>query len=57
LRDYRSGDRENLIMSPIAKGIAQEDLRKIAAYFAVKGWPAQHASATSVSPPNGIAQC
>jgi cytochrome c553 len=37
LRVYRSGDRENPIMSPIAKGIAQEDLRKIAAYFAVKG--------------------
>jgi cytochrome c553 len=57
LHDYRSGDREDPIMSPIAKSIAQGDLRMIAAYFAAKGWPAQHASATSASPPNGIAQC
>jgi cytochrome c553 len=57
LHDYRSGDRENPIMSPIAKSLAQEDLRKIAAYFAAKGWPAQQASAASASLPNGIAQC
>ena len=57
LHDYRSGDRENPIMSPIAKSVAQEDLRKIAAYFAAKGWPTQHASTASASPPNGIAQC
>ena len=57
LHDYRSGDRDNPIMSPIAKGLAQDDLRKIAAYFAAKSWPAQHAAAASASPPNGIAQC
>jgi len=57
LHDYRSGDHENPIMSPIAKSIAQEDLRKIAAYFAAKGWPTQHASTASASPPNGIAHC
>jgi cytochrome c553 len=57
LHDYRSGDRDNPIMSPVAKGLAQEDLRKIAAYFAAKPWPAQHAAATSVSAPTGIAQC
>jgi cytochrome c553 len=56
LHDYRSGDRDNPIMSPIAKGLAQDDLRKIAAYFAAKSWPAQHAAAASASPP-GIAQC
>ena len=56
LHDYRSGDRDNPIMSPIAKGLAQEDLRKIAAYFAAKSWPAQPAAAAS-APPNGIAQC
>ena len=56
LHDYRSGDRAHPIMSPIAKGLAQEDLRKIAAYFAAKRWPAQHAAA-SESPPSGIAQC
>src|SRR5215470_19861098 len=39
LHDYRSGDRDNPVMSPIAKGLAQEDLRKIAAFFAAKTWP------------------
>jgi len=57
LHDYRSGDRDDPIMSPIAKGLAQEDLRKIAAYFAAKSWPAQPTAAASASPPNGIAQC
>jgi cytochrome c553 len=57
MHDYRSGDRDNPIMSPIAKGLAQEDLRKIAAYFAAKSWPARHAPTTSASPPDGIAQC
>ena len=57
LHDYRSGDRDNPIMTPIAKGLAQEDLRKLAAYFAAKTWPAQHAPAASAPPPNGIAQC
>jgi cytochrome c553 len=44
-------------MSPIAKGLAQEDLRKIAVYFAAKSWPAQRVAAASASPPNGITQC
>jgi cytochrome c553 len=57
LHDYRSGDRDNPIMSPIAKGLAQDDLRKIAAYFAAKSWPAQPVAATTASSPNGIAQC
>ena len=57
LRDYRNGERDNPIMSPIAKGLAQEDLRKIAAYFAAKSWPAQQARPAAASPPNGIAQC
>ena len=57
LHDYRSGDRDNPIMTPIAKGLAQEDLRKIAAYFAAKSWPAQNTAAASVPLPNGIAQC
>src|ERR1700693_6041041 len=56
LHDFRSGDRDSPIMSPIAKGLAQEDLRKIAAYFAAKAWPAQHAAASGPAP-NGIAQC
>jgi len=57
LHDYRSGDRDNPVMSPIAKGLAQEDLRKIGAYFAGKTWPAQAGAGASGSPPNGIAQC
>ena len=57
LRDYRNGERDNSIMSPIAKSLAQEDIRKIAVYFAAKSWPTQRAASTSASPPNGIAQC
>jgi cytochrome c553 len=57
LHDYRSGDRVNPIMSAIAKGLAQDDLRKIAVYFAAKTWPAQHAAAAPATPPKGIAQC
>jgi cytochrome c553 len=56
LHDYRSGDRDNPIMSPIAKQLAREDLRKIAVYFAAKSWPAQIAAAAA-PPPKGIAQC
>jgi cytochrome c553 len=56
LHDYKSGDRDNPIMSPIAKGFELSDLRKIAAYFASKTWPAEHAAA-SASPPEGIAMC
>ena len=47
LHDYRSGDRDDPIMSPIAKQLAQEDLRKIAAYFAAKRWPAQAMAAAA----------
>ena len=57
MRDYRNGERDNPIMSPIAKGLAEEDLRKIASYFAVKSWPAENAAAASAPPPKGIAQC
>ena len=57
LHDYRSGDRDNPIMSPIAKQLAREDLREIAAYFAAKSWPVQTAVAATPSPPKGIAQC
>jgi cytochrome c553 len=56
LHDFRSGDRASPIMSPIAKDLTQEDLRKIAAYFAAKRWPAQ-AAAAATAPPGGLAQC
>ena len=63
MHDYRSGDRNSPIMTPIAKGLEQGDLRKIAAYFAARTWPPQNASATpvaarkGVAPPKGTAQC
>ena len=57
LRDFRNGERNSAIMSPLAKNLAEGDLRKIAAYFAAKPWPARQASAKPPSPPKGIAQC
>jgi cytochrome c553 len=57
LRNYRNGERANPIMTTIAKGLAEEDLRKLAAYYATKAWPAQPAPAAAVPPPQGIAQC
>jgi cytochrome c553 len=57
LRDFRSGERSSAIMAPIAKGLDEGDLRKIAAYFAAKTWPAQKASAKPPAAPKGLAQC
>src|SRR5213082_1011074 len=57
LRDFRNGERNSAVMSPIAKDLAEGDLRRIAAYFAAKTWPARRASAKPPSPPKGIAQC
>ncbi len=56
LRDFRNGGRNSAIMSPIAKGLDEGELRAIAAYFAAKPWP-QRASAATPLPPNGITQC
>lgn len=58
LHDYRSGDRDNPIMAPIAKDLAQEDLRKIARYFAAKQWPATaQPASTPATLPKGASQC
>src|SRR5438067_6519604 len=57
LRDFRNGERKSAVMSPIAKDLAEGDLRKVAAYFAAKPWPARRASAKPPLPPKGIAQC
>ena len=57
LRDFRNGERESAVMSPVAKDLAEGDLRRIAAYFAAKPWPARRVSAKPPSPPKGIAQC
>ena len=59
LHDYRAGDRYNAMMAPSAAGIAQEDTRPIAAYFAVKSWPKQAAAAAGAAPEiaDKLAQC
>jgi cytochrome c553 len=60
LHDYKSGDRNSPIMSPLAKGISLEDLRQIANYFAAKTWPAGQpaaAGAAAASLPEGAAMC
>jgi cytochrome c553 len=44
LRDFRNGERESAVMSPIAKDLAEDDLRKIAVYFSAKTWPRESAS-------------
>jgi cytochrome c553 len=57
LHDYKSGDRENLVMASFAKRLTQADLRPAARYFASKSWPARPAPAASASPPDGITVC
>jgi cytochrome c553 len=39
LRDFKSGARNNDLMSPIAQGIDQADLLPLAQYFSQKAWP------------------
>ena len=57
LRDFRNGARSSAVMSPMAKNLAEADLRKIAAYFAAKPWPARRASAKAPAAPKAAAQC
>jgi cytochrome c553 len=57
LRDFRNGERNSVIMLPIAKGLTEGDLRKIARHFASRTWPTRRASAKPPSPPKGIDQC
>jgi cytochrome c553 len=57
LRDFRNGARSSAVMSPMAKNLAEADLRKIAAYFAAKPWPARRASAKAPAAPKAVAQC
>jgi cytochrome c553 len=57
LRDFRNGERNSAVMSPIAKDLTEGDLRRIAAYFAAKPWPARRAPAKQPLSPKGIAQC
>jgi cytochrome c553 len=57
LHDYRSGDRDNAIMASMAKTIKQDDIRKIAHYFAAKTWPPNPAGNASAPEPKGAAAC
>lgn len=57
LVNYRNGMREHPIMTPLAKGLQQSDLRPLADHFAAKPWPANTAAAASAAPPKGITQC
>src|SRR2546428_13271794 len=57
LRDFRNGERSSAIMSPVAKDLAEGDLRKIAAYFAAKTWPARRGAANPPLWPSGIPPC
>jgi cytochrome c553 len=57
LHDYKSGDRENQVMSTFAKTLTQAELRPAAAYLSKKSWPARTAPAAAPSPPDGMAVC
>ena len=57
LRDFRNGERPSAVMEPIAKGLAEGDLRQLAAYFAAKPWPSRKAQGKPPGSPKGIAQC
>jgi cytochrome c553 len=39
LRDYKSGARQNDIMSPIAQSLERNDMAALALYFSKKTWP------------------
>jgi cytochrome c553 len=39
LRDYKSGARQNDIMSPIAQSLSRDDMMALALYFSQKPWP------------------
>ncbi|HEY7665275.1 MAG TPA: c-type cytochrome [Xanthobacteraceae bacterium] len=39
LRDYKSGARQNEIMSPLAQALERDDMMALALYFSQKRWP------------------
>jgi cytochrome c553 len=57
LHDYKSADRENLVMASFAKRLTQAELRPAAAYFSKKSWPARTAPVAAASLPDGITVC
>jgi cytochrome c553 len=56
LRDYRSGDRDNQIMSSMAEAVPIRDLPKAAAWIAAKPWPANGVTGDA-APPETIETC
>jgi cytochrome c553 len=57
LHDYKSGDRENLVMASFAKRFTQAELRPVAAYLSKKTWPTRATPVAAASPPDGITVC
>jgi cytochrome c553 len=57
LHDYKSGDRENLVMASFAKRLTQAELRPAAALLSKKPWPAKVTPVAAAAPPDGIAVC
>ena len=58
LHDYKTGERDNGIMTAMAKGLQISEIRPLANYFAAKTWPAkQGGGAPAGEAPKGIAQC
>jgi cytochrome c553 len=57
LHDYKSGDRENLVMSSFAKRLTQAELRPAAAYLSKKTWPAKAAPVAAAPAPEGLTTC
>jgi cytochrome c553 len=57
IHDYKSKDRDNPIMTPLAEQIKQPDIRKIATYFSAKPWPAKNPAVTAQPAPDGLAVC
>jgi cytochrome c553 len=57
LHDYRAGDRNHGVMAAMAKSIKQEDMRKVANYFAGKQWPAKQGGEPPGQEPAGMGLC
>jgi cytochrome c553 len=57
LHDFKSADRENVVMASFAKRLTQAELRPAARYFAAKTWPAKATPAAAATPPDGMTVC
>lgn len=45
LRDYKLGNRKNVIMQAVAARLEKQDMKDLAAYFAAQSWPNLHQQA------------